>query len=94
VTVVGKEGVHRPVGDQVAAPAGRVHLGVGGMAWRAHEPGSLPALSSQHEPPDRPISQIDRNDQTTPDQQAPRPPSLPSLLPSFVRLSAVQPCIG
>jgi fatty-acyl-CoA synthase len=43
-TVVGKKGVHRPVRDQVAALGGRVHLLIGGMACRAHEPGSLPAL--------------------------------------------------
>jgi hypothetical protein len=81
VAVVGKEGVHRPVRDQVAAPAGRVHLGVGGMAWRAHEPGSLPALSSQCEPSDRPDQPDRQQDRTTPVQQAPRRPPRPRLRP-------------
>jgi hypothetical protein len=32
VAVVGEEGVHRPVGDQVATPGGRVQLGIGWVA--------------------------------------------------------------
>jgi len=32
LAVVGQEGVHRPLGDQVIAPGGRVHLLVGDMA--------------------------------------------------------------
>src|SRR5512133_4374900 len=36
VAVVGEEGVHRPLGDQVTAPARRVQLLIGGMALGAH----------------------------------------------------------
>jgi hypothetical protein len=71
VTVVGKEGVHRPVGDQVAAPGGRVHLGVG--AWRAGlmSPAVCPLSAPSANYRTDPAGQIDRNDRTTPLQQAP-----------------------
>ena len=36
VAVVGKKRVHRPAGDQVAAPGRRVHLAIGCMACWAH----------------------------------------------------------
>jgi hypothetical protein len=42
VTVVGEEGVHRPVGDQVAAPGRRVQLVIGGVACGRHAGQSAP----------------------------------------------------
>lgn len=53
VAVVGEERVHRTVGDQMAAPGGRVQLVIGCMACWAH-PGRLPAPSSLDQR-DRPV---------------------------------------
>jgi hypothetical protein len=36
VAVVGEEGVHRPVGDQVATPPRRVQLVIAGVVVSAH----------------------------------------------------------
>jgi hypothetical protein len=36
VAVVGEEGIHRPIGDQVATPSRRVQLGIGWVAWGRH----------------------------------------------------------
>jgi len=36
MTVVGKKGVHRPIGDKVATPARRVQLPIGWVARRTH----------------------------------------------------------
>jgi hypothetical protein len=71
VAVVGEKRIHRPVGDQVAAPGGRVHLVIGGMACWAHAPAVClrPAPSANHRID--PISQIDNTDRNTPVQQAP-----------------------
>jgi hypothetical protein len=72
VAVVGKKAIPRPVGDQVAAPDGRVHLS--SEAWHAGlmSPAvcPLPARSANHRI--GPISQIDNKDGTTPNQPAPR----------------------
>jgi hypothetical protein len=66
VAVVGKQGIPRPVGDQVAAPDGRVHLS--SEAWHA---GLMsPARTANHWI--GPISQIDNKNGTTPNQLAPR----------------------
>jgi hypothetical protein len=35
LAVVGKEGVHRPVSDQVTTPGRRVQLGIAGVGLRA-----------------------------------------------------------
>jgi hypothetical protein len=40
LAVVGQEGVHRPVRDQVAAPGGRVQLGIGRFDVGTHGRGS------------------------------------------------------
>ena len=95
MTVVGKKGVHRPIRDQVAAPGGRVHLLIGGMTYRAHEPGSLPAPSSQRHHRIDPTSPIDRNDRTMPVQQAPSVDDLArsfELLPPARQATAAQSC--
>jgi hypothetical protein len=42
VAMVGQEGVHRPLRDQVAAPGRRVQLVIGGMALGAHARESAP----------------------------------------------------
>jgi hypothetical protein len=72
VAVVGNKGIPRPVGDQVAAPDGRVHLS--SEAWHAGlmSPAvcPLPARSANHRI--GPISLIDNKDGTTPNQPAPR----------------------
>jgi hypothetical protein len=51
--VVGEEGVHRPVGDQVATPPRRIQLVIAGRDRTAHA-GSLPTGSRQRELQDRP----------------------------------------
>ena len=48
MTVVGEEGVHRPVGDQVTAPGRRVQLLIRCMAGRAHD-----QESAHRQPPTR-----------------------------------------
>ena len=68
VAVVGKKRIHRPVGDQVAAPGSRVQLVIGWMACRLI-PGTLPAPSANYRIDA--VSQIDNNDGSTPDQQTP-----------------------
>jgi hypothetical protein len=52
LAVVGEEGVHRPVRDQVPRPARRVQLRIGWMDVGAHG-GSLPATSARRELPNR-----------------------------------------
>jgi hypothetical protein len=72
VTVVGKEGVHRPIRDQMAAPAGRVQRA--SEPWRAGltSPAVCPLSTPNANHRIDPTSQIDRNDRTTPAQHAPR----------------------
>ncbi len=43
LAVVGEEGVHRPIRDQVAAPGRRVQLGIAGVLLGAHAPIVCPA---------------------------------------------------
>jgi hypothetical protein len=68
--VVGEEGVHRPVGDQVATPGRRVQLGgiscvgLGAHAWKS--------ASSQANGANHQIDTFNRTDRTTPLQQTPR----------------------
>ncbi len=52
VAVVGKKGIHRPMGDQMTAPPTGVHLVIGGMACWTHTR-SLPSRSQQRELQDR-----------------------------------------
>jgi hypothetical protein len=72
LAVVGKKGVDRPVGDQVAAPGHRVQLGIGGMGLGAH---ARKSASSQANSANHQIDTADRADRTAPLQQAPSVPN-------------------
>lgn len=69
VAVVGEEGVHRPVRDQVAAPDRRIQLLIGGMVWGAHALAVCPAEASSANYRIDTANSIDR---TTPVQHPPR----------------------
>ena len=68
LTVVGQQGVHRPVSDQVAAPGRCVQLVIGAWRWGTC-PGVCPAQSSSA---NYRIDTANEIGQTTPLQQAPR----------------------